>query len=71
VYRKPTVTGRLDPGYFQDLFKVLRHKVADSKTNVLEGTIHDEVLHDSPKLANLAFLGDVWRVNKEEVGSRA
>jgi hypothetical protein len=71
VYRRLTVTGRLDPGYFQDLFKVLRNKVANSKTDVLEGTIHDEVLHDGPKLANLAFLGDIWRVDQEEVGSRA
>lgn len=61
------MTSRLDLGNFQDLLKVLRNKVTDSKTNSLEGSIVNKILEDSPKFSNLAFLSDVRRVNQQEI----
>jgi hypothetical protein len=42
------MTSWLDSGNLQYLFKVVRNKVANSQTDVFEGPIHDQILHDGP-----------------------
>ena len=62
------MTSRFDLGNLQNLLEVMRNKVADSKTNAFQSSIIYEILEDSPEFSNLALLGDVWRVDQEEVG---
>jgi hypothetical protein len=61
------MTSRLDSSDFQNLFQVLRNKVADSQTDILECTIHYQILQDSPEFSNLSLLRDVRRVDKKEI----
>jgi hypothetical protein len=62
------MTSRLDLGNLHNLLEVMRNKVTNSKTNALQSSIINEILEDSPEFSNLAFLGDVWRMDQEEVG---
>jgi hypothetical protein len=62
------MTSGFDLGNFQNLLKVMRNKVTNSKTNALQSSIINKILEDSPEFSNLAFLGDVWRVDQEKVG---
>jgi len=42
------MTSWLDTGDLQYLFEVMRDKVANSQTDVFEGSVHDQILHDGP-----------------------
>jgi hypothetical protein len=59
------MTSGLDLGNLQDLLEVMRNKITNSKTNALQSSIINEILQDSPEFANLAFLGDIRRVDQE------
>ena len=63
------MTSWLDLCNLQDFLEVMRDKVADSETDIFEGSIIDQIFQNSPKLSNLAFLSNIRRVNQEEVGS--
>jgi hypothetical protein len=62
------MTSGFDLGNLQDLLEVMRNKITNSKTNALQSSIINEILQDSPKFSNLAFLSDIRRMDQEEVG---
>jgi hypothetical protein len=59
------MASRLDFGNFQNLLEVVRNKITNSKTDVLQSSIINEILQDGPKFSNLAFLSDIRGVDQE------
>jgi hypothetical protein len=62
------MTSWLDLGNFQNLLKMMRNKITNSKTDAFESSIFNEILEDSPKFSNLAFLSNIRGMDQEEVG---